>query len=131
MWLGHCRPAMLCSACCTLGGLMSVRPCSARDLLASFHFRASLSILALVGATRPVFAQVVRITPKVAACDPALVDAAIELSGLKDFGKLMSAEVSPIFAQMEQSLRARGKRLLPEERGPMFEMLRQAFAADA
>lgn len=75
--------------------------------------------------------QVVRIAPKGNACEPALLDAAMEVSSLKDFGKLMSAETSPMFAQMEQGLRAQGKRLLPEDRNRMLEMMQQAFAAKA
>lgn len=75
--------------------------------------------------------QVIQIKPKVSACDPSLVDAAMEVSGLKDMGKLMSTEVGPMFAQMEQSLRARGRRLLPAEHDQVFGMMQQAFAADA
>ena len=76
-------------------------------------------------------AQVVRIAPKANACDPALVDAGMEVSGLKDFGKLMSAEINPMFAQMERGLRAQGKRLLPEDRNRIFEIMQQAFATEA
>jgi len=75
--------------------------------------------------------QVIQIKPKVSACDPSLVDAAMEVSSLKDMGKLMSTEVGPMFAQMEQTLRARGRRLLPAERDQVFGMMQQAFAADA
>jgi len=76
-------------------------------------------------------AQVVRIAPKADACDPALVDAGMEVSGLKNFGKLMTAEINPMFAQMERGLRAQGKRLLPEDRNRIFEIMQQAFATEA
>jgi hypothetical protein len=55
----------------------------------------------------------------------------MEVSSLKDMGKLMSTEVGPMFAQMEQTVRARGRRLLPAERDQVFGMMQQAFAADA
>src|SRR5262245_6695631 len=101
-----------------------VRACAPHALLFRLFVLSALAV-------HVANSQVVRIKPKPSACDPALVDSAMEVSSLKDFGNLMSAEVGPIFAQMEQSLRAQGKRLLPAERGPMFEMLQQSFAADA
>lgn len=75
--------------------------------------------------------QVVQIKAKASACESSLVDAAMEVSSLKDMGKLMSSEVGPMFAQMEQTLRARGRRLLPGDRDVVFGMMQQAFAADA
>jgi hypothetical protein len=82
-------------------------------------------------AVRTSQAQVIQMKPKVSACDPSLVDAAMEVTRLKDMGKLMSDEVGPMFAQMEQTLRARGRRLLPGERNQVFGMMQQAFAAEA
>jgi hypothetical protein len=58
--------------------------------------------------------QVIQIKPKASACDSSLVDAAMEVSSLKDMGKLMSAEVGPVFAQVEQALRAAAGACCPE-----------------
>ncbi len=90
-----------------------------------------LTMLGALAVVQTSQSQVIQMKPKVSACDPSLVDAAMEVSSLKDMGKLMSTEVAPMFAQMEQTLRARGRRLLPAERDQVFGMMQQAFAADA
>jgi hypothetical protein len=76
-------------------------------------------------------AQVIQIKPKVSACDRSLVEAAMEVSSLKDMGKLMFAETGALSAQMEQDLRARGRRLPAQERDLVLGMMQQAFAAEA
>ena len=91
----------------------------------------SLMLLAMMGGTSRGEAQVIQIKPKAGACDRSMVDAAMEVSGLKYMGKSMSAEAGSMFAQMEQTLRARGRRLPAEERDEVFGMMQQAFASDA
>jgi hypothetical protein len=86
---------------------------------------------AFVAAPPPARSQVVRIAPKPGACDPALVDAGLDVSSLKDFGKLMAAEVDPMFAQLELTLHAQGRRLPVGERDRVYAIMRQAFDADA
>jgi hypothetical protein len=39
------------------------------------------------------------------------VEASLNVSSLKDFGKLMAAEVDPMFAQMERTMHAQGRPL--------------------
>jgi len=110
--------------CVVAASSRSLRVC-ARILF----FTATAVLQALAVQNSP--SQVIQIKPKASACDSALVDTAMEVSSLKDMGKLMSAEVGPMFAQMEQTLRARGRRLLPGDRDVVFGMMQQAFAADA
>jgi len=95
--------------------------------------RVSLAVSFLVGGLTLQFAngQVVRIAPKASACDANLVDAGLEVSGLKDAGKLIAAEVGPMFAQMQQTMRAQGMRLLPADRDRILAIMQQAFDADA
>jgi len=92
---------------------------------------SSLVLFALAASPPPVCSQVVRIAPKLGPCDPALVEAGLDVSSLKDFGKLMAAEVDPMFAQMERTMRAQGRRLSAGERERVYAILRQAFDADA
>jgi hypothetical protein len=75
--------------------------------------------------------QVVRITPKAGACDPVLVDAALEASDLKDAGRLMETDVGQMYAQMQQTIRSQGRRLPVGETQRVLGMMQQAFAADA
>jgi hypothetical protein len=95
--------------------------------------RVPLAVSFLVGGLTLQFAngQVVRIAPKASACDANLVDAGLEVSGLKDAGKLIAAEVGPMFAQMQQTMRAQGKRLPPADRDRILAIMQQAFDADA
>jgi hypothetical protein len=86
---------------------------------------------AFVAAPQPATSQVVRIAPKPGACDPALVEAGLDVSSLRDFGKLLAAEVDPMFAQMERTMHEQGRRLLPGERDRVYAIMQQAFDADA
>jgi len=88
-------------------------------------------LCALVAYPPPALSQVVRIAPKPGACDPALLEASLDVSSLKDFGKLMAAEVDPMFAQMERTMRAQGRRLSGGERDRVYTIMQQAFDADA
>jgi hypothetical protein len=80
---------------------------------------------------RVLHGQVVRITPKAGACEPALVDAALEASELKDAGQLIEADVGQMYAQMQQTIRAQGRRLAVGEPQRVLSMMQQAFAAEA
>jgi len=104
----------------------------------SFAFRTrpllGVSLLFLViSCANPkiVAAQIVRIAPKASGCDPALVDAALEASDLKDAGRTMQAEIGETLAQTQATLRARGKYLPAGEKDRFEAMMQQAFAADA
>ena len=86
---------------------------------------------AFFAAPQPTGSQVVHITPKPGACDPTLVEASLNVSSLKDFGKLMAMEVDPMFAQMERTMHAQGRRLPAGERDRVYAIMQQAFDADA
>src|SRR5262245_46661310 len=80
-----------------------------RNLFRLVSIAAFVMVLALWN--RELNGQVVRIRPKASACDPALVDAALEASDLKDAGQLMQADVGQMYAQMQQTIRAQGRGL--------------------
>jgi hypothetical protein len=100
-----------------------------RNLLRLVSMAAFLAITALW--PRALNGQVVRITPKAGACDPALVDAALQASDLKDAGQLMQADIGQMYAQMQQIIRAQGRQLAVGEPQRVLAMMQQAFAADA
>jgi hypothetical protein len=93
----------------------------------------SLAALSLLAPAAPQLArsQVVRMAPKAGACEPGLVDAGLGVSSLKDAGRMMAAEVDPMFAQVERTTRAQGRRLPTGEHVRVYAILQQAFEADA
>src|SRR4030095_11813168 len=94
-----------------------------RNRLRLVSIAAFLAITALW--PRELNGQVVRITPKAGACDPVLVDAALEASDLKDAGRLMETDVGQMYAQMQQTIRSQGRRLPVGETQRVLGMMQQ------
>lgn len=101
------------------------------DLAKLLRIASVVAFLLLAGAPPQIKSQVVHMAPKASTCESGLVEAALDASDLKDAGKLMAAEVGPMFVQMQQTIRAQGRRLPAGEHDRVLAIMQQAFDADA